>query len=57
MKRPRLRLRLRRLLPLLSAIAFAVALAFLATDEPWAFPMALALYLLVLTVALERTGL
>jgi hypothetical protein len=53
----KLRLRRQRLLPLLSALAFAVALALLVGNRDWGYAMATALYLLVLGVALERTGL
>lgn len=51
------RLNMRRVLPLLSAAAFAVAMACMVSSRPWGFAMALALYLLVLSIALERTGL
>lgn len=51
------KLRRQRILPLISAVLFAAAMAFMVTDRDWAYPMALAIYLLVLAVALERSGL
>lgn len=52
-----IKLRRQRVLPLISAIAFAVALALMVSSREWGYAMAAALYLLALSIALERTGL